>query len=135
MDLTIIDPGNAENVITVGSVHKSNPHTYGVSFFSAKGPTGDGRYKPDVVAPGEKINSLGLGEEDDGEDGVVMSGTSMATPHVSGALALFLCANKEFIGQPLKVKEILMQSCTDLKRDRYFQGAGLIDILRAIQAV
>jgi subtilisin family serine protease len=135
MDLTIIDPGNAENVITVGSVHKSNPHTYGVSFFSAKGPTGDGRYKPDVVAPGEKIKSLGLGEEDAGEDGVVMSGTSMATPHVSGALALFLCANREFIGQPLKVKEILMQSCTDLKRDRYFQGAGLIDILRAIQAV
>ena len=135
MDLTIIDPGNAENVITVGSVHKSNPHTYGISFFSAKGPTGDGRYKPDVVAPGEKINSLGLGEEDPEEDGVVMSGTSMATPHVSGALALFLCANREFIGQPQKVKEILMQSCTDLKRDRYFQGAGLIDILRAIQAV
>jgi hypothetical protein len=135
MDLTIIDPGNAENVITVGSVHKENPHTYGISFFSAKGPTGDGRYKPDVVAPGEKIKSLGLGQEDSKEDGVVMSGTSMATPHVSGALALFLCANKEFIGQPLKVKEILMQSCTDLKRDRYFQGAGLVDILRTIQAV
>ncbi len=135
MDLTIIDPGNAENVITVGSVHKSNPHTYGISFFSAKGPTGDGRYKPDVVAPGEKIKSLGLGVKDAEEDGVVMSGTSMATPHVSGALALFLCANREFIGQPLKVKEILMQSCTDLKRDRYFQGAGLVDILRAIQAV
>lgn len=135
MDLTIIDPGNAENVITVGSVHKSNPHTYGISYFSAKGPTGDGRYKPDVVAPGEKIKSLGLGGEDAEEDGVVMSGTSMATPHVSGALALFLCANREFIGQPGKVKEILMQSCTDLKRDRYFQGAGLIDILRAIQTI
>jgi subtilisin family serine protease len=135
MDLTIIDPANAENVITVGSVHKSNPHTYGISFFSAKGPTGDGRCKPDVVAPGEKIKSLGIGEEDPEEDGVVMSGTSMATPHVSGALALFLCANGEFIGQPLKVKEILMQSCTDLKRDRYFQGSGLIDVLRTIQAV
>ena len=134
VDLTILDPGNAENVITVGSVHKSNPHTYGISFFSAKGPTGDGRYKPDVVAPGEKIESLGLGEKDE-EDGVVMSGTSMAAPHVSGALALFLCANREFIGQPLKVKEILMQNCTDLKRDRYFQGSGLIDILRTIQAV
>ena len=135
MDLTIIDPGNAEDVITVGSVHKSNPHTYGISFFSAKGPTGDGRCKPDVVAPGEKIKSLGLGAEGAEADGVAMSGTSMATPHVSGALALFLCANREFIGQPQKVKEILMQSCTDLKRDRYFQGAGLIDILRAIQAV
>lgn len=137
MDLTILDPGNAENVITVGSVHKSSPHTYGISYFSAKGPTGDGRYKPDLVAPGEKIKSLGLVKKGKGkkEDGVEMSGTSMATPHVSGALALFLCTNREFIGQPLKVKEILLQNCTDLKRDRYFQGAGLIDILRTIQAV
>ena len=134
MDLTISDPGNAEKVITVGSVHKENPHTYGISYFSAKGPTGDGRYKPDVVAPGEKIKSLGLGEDNE-EDGVEMSGTSMATPHVSGAIALFLSVYKEFIGKPQKVKEILMRSCTDLGRDKYFQGAGLIDVLRTMQAV
>jgi len=132
--LTIADPGNAEEVITVGSVHKENPHSYGVSFFSAKGPTGDGRFKPDVVAPGEKIRSLGLAATGT-MDGVEMSGTSMAAPHVSGALALLLCAKREFIGQPLKVKEILMRSCTDLKRNPYFQGKGLIDVFRAIQAV
>jgi serine protease AprX len=134
MDLTISDPGNAEKVITVGSVHKENPHTYGISYFSSKGPTGDGRYKPDVVAPGEKIKSLGLAGKGKA-DGIEMSGTSMATPHVSGALALFLSIKKEFIGKPLKVKEILMDNCTDLKRDRYFQGAGMIDIFRTIQAV
>lgn len=57
LDVTIADPGNAELAITVGSTHREAPHTYGVSFFSSKGPTGDGRLKPDVLAPGEK-NSL-----------------------------------------------------------------------------
>lgn len=57
MDLTINDPGNAELAVTVGSTHRDMPHTYGVSYFSSKGPTGDGRMKPDLVAPGEKIVS------------------------------------------------------------------------------
>ena len=57
MDLTINDPGNAELAITVGSTHREMPHIYGVSYFSSKGPTGDGRPKPDLVAPGEKIIS------------------------------------------------------------------------------
>ena len=61
LDLTINDPGNAERAITVGSTHASEPHTYGVSFFSSKGPTGDGRNKPDLVAPGERIVSCAAG--------------------------------------------------------------------------
>jgi subtilisin family serine protease len=64
-----------------------------------------------------------------------MDGTSMATPHVSGALAVFLSAKPEFKGQALKIKKILMESCTDLERDKYFQGAGLVDLLRMIQKV
>ena len=57
MDVTINDPGNADLAITVGSTHRDMPHVYGVSYFSSKGPTGDGRLKPDLVAPGEKIIS------------------------------------------------------------------------------
>ena len=63
MDLTINDPGNAELAITVGSTHRDMPHTYGVSYFSSKGPTGDGRLKPDLVAPGEKIVSCASGKK------------------------------------------------------------------------
>jgi hypothetical protein len=33
------------------------------------------------------------------------------------------------------VKQIFVSTCTDLRRDRYFQGAGLIDLMRAIQSV
>ena len=41
--ISITDPGNAEGVITVGATHRDQPHTYGVSYFSSRGPTGDGR--------------------------------------------------------------------------------------------
>jgi subtilisin family serine protease len=132
IDLSITDPGNAEEVITVGSVHKTQPHTYGPSFFSSKGPTGDGRFKPDCVAPGEKIISALAGSTDKTTE---MDGTSMATPHVSAAIALFLSAKPEFKGRAREVKSILLKSCTDLNRDRNFQGFGLVDVLRMIQSV
>lgn len=144
MDLTINDPGNAELAITVGSTHRDKPHRYGVSFFSSKGPTGDGRAKPDLVAPGEKIISCAAGKkrenlppeiQDKNSIYVEDSGTSMAAPHISGVIAAFLSVRQEFIGQPEKVKEIFLSTATDLKRDRYFQGQGLVDLMRAIQSV
>jgi subtilisin family serine protease len=144
LDLSINDPGNADLAITVGATHREDPHTYGVSYFSSKGPTGDGRLKPDLVAPGERIFSCaskgkqkeilkkpGVGACDYYQE----SGTSMAAPHVSGAIAAFLSIRREFIGEPEKVKEIFLSTSTDLHRERYFQGYGLIDLMRAIQSV
>jgi serine protease AprX len=128
--VNITDPGNAEGVITVGSTHRNRPHSYGVSYFSSKGPTGDGRIKPDLVAPGEKIVSAVLSNGTDR-----MDGTSMAAPHVSGAAALLLAKHNELIGKPGRVKAILCKTATDLGRERYFQGCGMIDVLRAIQSV
>jgi len=129
-NISITDPGNAEGVITVGSTHRDLPHTYGVSYFSSRGPTGDGRMKPDLVAPGEKIEGPTPGNAIKRKDG-----TSMAAPHVSGAAALLMARHRELIGQPLKIKQILCASATDLNRERYFQGAGMLDILRALQSV
>ena len=128
--ISITDPGNAEHVITVGSTHRRDPHLYGVSYFSARGPTGDGRRKPDLLAPGEKITSTirGGGSQR-------MDGTSMAAPHVAGAAALLMARHPELIGKPAQIKKILMQTATDLNREANFQGAGLVDVLRALQSV
>jgi serine protease AprX len=114
-----------------------------VSYFSSKGPTGDGRLKPDVVAPGEKIVSCAAGlaradfrrETKQDCNYIEDSGTSMAAPHVSGLIAAFLSIRREFVGQPDKVKEIFLSTASDLGRERYFQGHGLVDLMRAIQAV
>jgi serine protease AprX len=128
--ISITDPGNADGVITVGSTHRVAPHTYGVSYFSSRGPTGDGRTKPDLVAPGERIDSCASGGGCE-----TMDGTSMAAPHVSGAAALLLSRHRELIGQPRRVKEILVRSATDLGREPRFQGGGNLDVLRALQSV
>jgi len=132
--LSITDPANAEGAIAVGSVHKSKPHTFGVSYFSSKGPTGDGRQKPDLVAPGEKVISCSI-QIDKGYEYEERSGTSMAAPHVSGAAAAFLSAHPEFRGDPAAVKDIFMKTATDLGRNHAFQGAGLVDLMRAITSV
>lgn len=141
-DMSITDPGNAELAITSGSTHREMPHTYGVSYFSSRGPTGDGRLKPDLLAPGERIVSCAAGGEKAryaSLQGSVLycelSGTSMAAPHVSGAVAAFLSVRPEFIGQPERVKRLFTSSAIDLHRHPYFQGAGLLDLMKVLQSV
>ena len=140
VDLSIGDPANLDEAIAVGSVHKSNPHTYGISYFSSRGPTADGRVKPDLVAPGEQILSAfhDYNQRKPPRQRKVcdlyieMSGTSMACPHVSGLLAAFLSVRREFIGYPDQVKSRLLENCTDLGRDAYAQGRGMPNLIRML---
>jgi subtilisin family serine protease len=137
MDLTIADPANLEEAIAVGSIHKRNPHTYGVSYFSSRGPTADGRMKPDLVAPGEKILSASHRASRKKSPQVpdlyvAMSGTSTAAPHVSGLLAAYLSVRPEFIGHPERVKTTLLENCTDLARDPYIQGRGMPNLVKML---
>lgn len=141
---SITEPAHADKCIAVGSTHRDAPHVFGITYTSGKGPTLDGRCKPDVVAPGEWITSAATGRlrERSGmadlpeQDGTLTyapdSGTSMAAPHVSGVIAAFLSVHPEFIGQVDEVKKILCENATDLGRERYAQGHGLVDLMRML---
>jgi subtilisin family serine protease len=123
-------------------VHGKRPHLYGVSGFSSRGPTADGRLKPDVVAPGERIESCNSDWRPRGKAAAAApagdklyraeSGTSMAAPAVSGLLAAYLSARTEFQGRPDEVKARLLRTCTDLGRDRYHQGHGLPNLMKLL---
>lgn len=132
--MSIGDPANLEDCISVGSVNADRPHLYGVSSFSSRGPTSDGRAKPDVVAPGERIRSCNSQFRKGQLDTYYQeeSGTSMAAPHVSGLLAAFLSVRREFRGRPDEVKEILLRTCTDIRRDRHHQGHGIPNLMRML---
>jgi hypothetical protein len=96
---SVVDPpAPYPETLTVGAVDRSDR----LADFSSRGPTPDGATKPDVVAPGVDIRSALPG----GGYGT-LSGTSMATPHVAGLVALLWSANPRLIGDIPRTRQLL----------------------------
>ena len=105
---TVWSPGVAKNALTVGNVLDSGHLTVGdIANDSSRGPTGDDRMKPNVVAPGSTVTSARAGTTNQYSN---LSGTSMATPHVSGLVATLMEHYPEFQGNPALLRAHLMAS-------------------------
>ncbi|UCE73795.1 MAG: S8 family serine peptidase, partial [Methanomassiliicoccales archaeon] len=97
INLQVLAPGDAEKVITVGSVNDEHV----LSYFSSQGPTSDGRIKPDVCAVGEEVTSPRANSPTQYS---WFGGTSAACPMAAGLGALMLQANPDLT--PDEVKQI-----------------------------
>lgn len=117
-------PGNSPKIITVGSSDDDsliNARHGFPSKYSGRGPTSSCVMKPDVVAPGTNIFSCAPNHRY-----TLKSGTSMATPVVSGSLALLLEKYPFYTNKDVKMK--LRKNCDKLKTPRHHQGWGRINL-------
>jgi hypothetical protein len=122
-------PGTADEVITVGALDTSYTE-YDVAYFSSRGPSADDHLKPDVLAPGVEIVSCSR----IGDGYTTMSGTSMAAPHVTGAMALLIgaCVANGIDYSPGLIKAALMKTSILLTplsvKMLALQGRGYINV-------
>ncbi len=136
---SVTSPGISRKVITVGASDDNNSvfiRGNTLVNFSGRGPTSECIIKPDIIAPGAKIISCltqtpNFGEKADdytipANSYVEMSGTSMAAPAVSGAIALLLEKFPRL--KPNDVKLLIKASASDMKYSRNQQGWGTLDI-------
>lgn len=115
-------PADANGSFTTGATLWSND---ALESFSSRGPTNDGRIKPDIVAPDGVLNSVYF----------LFFGTSASAPHVAGAAALLLSANHSMT--PDSLKNALENSALDLGslgKDNLY-GAGRLDVLGAFRTI
>ncbi|MGI4749605.1 MAG: S8 family serine peptidase [Janthinobacterium lividum] len=136
-------PALAKNVLAVGAV---NPLPFGptvssdvsIAYFSSLGPTDDGRIKPDICGDGVNVISAGTAAAD---AYVSMSGTSMATPNVSGSVFLlqeyYAQKNAGNFMRAATLKGLVCHTAFDAGNigPDYIYGWGLLNAAKAAQAI
>ena len=123
---TIVAPADADSVISVGALGVDPDNNVYIASFSSRGPTADGRTKPEVCAMGvNTFRALG-----NGSSYYTGNGTSFAAPLVAGAAALILNANPDWT--PMMVREALMMTASHSDRPDNTYGWGIVDTWAAI---
>lgn len=107
-EYTIGSPGAAAKCITVAAMADVGELGFNLADFSSRGPTADGRMKPDISSPGYNITA----PKANSVNGYISySGTSMATPFTAGTVALMLAANYNLT--PTQIKSMLISTAKD----------------------
>jgi serine protease AprX len=120
---TISTPGDATLAITVGS-YKSD--SLNVSSFSSKGPNAKGIIKPELCALGEGVRSAAMASPDSYGN---YTGTSFATPLVSGCVALLKCVFPEL--NVYDIRKLLFSTASNVSSPDSIQGYGLPNVVKA----
>ena len=119
----IIAPADADSVISVGAVNRDGT----IANFSSRGPTYDGRIKPEVCALGVSVYCVRSNTENDYR---AASGTSFSAPLAAGAAAVILSANPEWTN--MQVREAIMMTASLSNSPDNMYGYGILNTWAAI---
>jgi subtilisin family serine protease len=130
---TLGSPGSADRALSVGASYRDDDT---VADFSSTGPRpGDAAVKPDLIAPGVGIvagRAAGTYAGFPVNDSYTqMSGTSMATPHVTGAAAIVAGRHPDWKADQIKAA-LMASTAPGDELGAYVQGSGRVDVARAV---